>query len=85
MLEILAHKPSFLIKNAEHLRNVLQIFGKFILKRKDKEFSDVVKKTKQSLEMMKEWSMFKENIDYLWTNLSNSHKNSLTQLMNSDS
>ena len=63
---------------------MLQIFAKFILKRKNKEFSEVVKKTKQSLEMMKEWSMFKENIDYLWANLSNSHKNALTQLMNSD-
>ncbi len=33
--------------------------------------------------MMKDWSLFQGAADYLWNSLCNTHRNALTQLMNS--
>ena len=85
LLEILNHDPTFLIKEAQHLKQVLEIFVKFIQKRRDKEYKEIVQKSREFVKMITKWDFFQESGDYLFKNLSNSHRNSLNSLINSDS
>jgi hypothetical protein len=83
LLDILTKNPSILIKDVNDLKLVCEIFAKFVQKRKDREYKEEVAKTKQALMVVKDWSFFKENVDYLWASLTTSQRNILVTLMNS--
>ena len=54
----------------------------FIRSRTDKEYQQIVRKTKLFLLNMTEWSMFKESAEYLSKNMTESDINSLSYLIN---
>lgn len=82
LMELLASNPGMVVKEIKDLKHVCQIYAKFVMKRKDREFREIVQKTRQSLMLIKEWTLFKESTDYLWSSLSHSHRSALTQLIN---
>jgi hypothetical protein len=60
------------------------IFARYFSKRMNKNDDLIVKNktgTKKFLFKVKDWPIFQENSDYLWTNLPINHKNILTKLM----
>jgi hypothetical protein len=81
LMEFLRNSPGLLIKDRKDLLNICQIYAKFVAKRGDKQYKEIVAKTKESLLMMKEWSLFKDSSDFLWESLSYGQKRTLMRLI----
>jgi len=83
LLTLLEQTPESFISTKDDIYTLLMIFAKYFTKRINKTDDLIVKNkiaTKQYLFKMKNWPIFQENSEFLWSNLPANHKSILTQL-----